>query len=147
MKSDYYLRPATRDDFLCIKKLVWDVRINPTKLDWHRFTVAVQGAEVIGCVQWKPVPRGLTELASLAVSSKYRGKGIGRALIENFLENTSRPIFLTCLSSLGGLYQKFGFRVLELEEMPVYYRRLKKFSVAFMELSRRNDTLLVMKLG
>lgn len=102
---------------------------------------------MIGCAQLKPVPGGLTELASLAVRPAYRHQGIARALIEHLLVEASRPVYLTCRSDLGGLYEKFGFRALDVDEMPVYYRRLQRLAGLFMELTRRNETLLVMKLG
>ena len=145
--TDYFLRPATEADFPGIKSLIRRVRINPTKLDWRRFTVAVSDGGLIGCAQLKPVPREITELASLAVYPKYRHQGIARALIEQLLADAPRPIYLTCRSGLGDMYQKFGFRILEDEEMPVYYRRLQRLAGLMMELTRRNETLLVMKLG
>ena len=145
--ADYFLRPASASDFPAIKTLVWGARINPTKLDWRRFTIAALETDVIGCVQLKPVPRDLIELASLVVHPNYRGQGIGRALVEHLLDKASRPLFLTCRSGLGKLYEKFGFRALEREEMPIYYRRLHGLAGKFMELVRQNETLLVMKLG
>ena len=145
--GNYVLRPATGGDFPAIKELIRLGRINPTKLDWRRFTVADQGGEVIGCGQLKPVPRELTELASLAVHPAHRHKGIGSALIEHLLTNAPRPIYLTCRSGLGEMYEKFGFILLDVDEMPVYYRRVHKLAKTFMELIRRNETLFVMKLG
>jgi len=145
--DSFTLRPATEIDFPRIKALIRQARINPTKLDWRRFTVAVSKEEVVGCAQLKPVPGGLTELASLAVNPTYQHQGIGRALIEQLLNTTPRPIYLTCRSSLGVLYKKFGFCILGVEELPAYYRRLKCLAGVFMQLSRRNETLFVMKLG
>jgi N-acetylglutamate synthase-like GNAT family acetyltransferase len=165
--AEYFLRPAAEADFPEIKALIRQVRINPTGLDWRRFTVAViapvppapaplaNGIEaevarpgrMIGCGQLKPVPGGLTELASLAVRPAYRHQGIARALIEHLLANAPRPVYLTCRSSLGKLYEKFGFRVLEADETPLYYRRLQRLAGVFMELTRQNETLYVMKLG
>lgn len=145
---NYLLRPATNGDFSEIKALIQQVRINPTKLDWHRFTVAVDGSDrMIACAQLKPVPGGLTELASLAVRPAYRHQGIARALIENLLAEAPRPVYLTCRSSLGELYEKFGFRALEVYEMPLYYRRLQRLVTKFVKLTHRNESLLVMKLG
>ena len=144
----FFLRPATEADFPEIRALIRQVRINPTGLDWRRFTVAVNGSgQMIACAQLKPVPGGLTELASLAVRSAYRQQGIARSLIEHLLADASRPVYLTCRSSLGKLYEKFGFLVLETEDLPVYYRRLQRLAGVFMGLTRRNETLLVMKLG
>lgn len=147
MAVSYSLRPATKVDFPEIKAIIRQVRINPTKLDWRCFTVAVSGRELIGCVQLKPVPRGLTELASLAVNPPYRHQGVARALMERLLTDAPHPLYLICRSGLDGLYEKFGFRTLEVDEMPVYYRRLQRLARVFLELTHRKETLLVMKLG
>ena len=144
----FSLRPATEADFPEIKSLIRRVRINPTGLDWHRFTVAVDGGGVlIGCGQLKPVPGDLTELASLAVLSAFRQQGIARALIEHLLLAAPRPVYLTCRSGLGALYNKFGFQALKIDEMPAYYRRLQRLAGLLMGFTRPEETLLVMKLG
>jgi len=146
--AEYSLRPAAEADFPEIKALIRQVRINPMGLDWHRFTVAVNSSgQMIGCAQLKPVPGGLTELASLAVHPTDRHHGIARALIEDLLAEAPRPVYLTCRSSLGKLYEKFGFRALEAEETPPYYRRLQRLAGVFMELTLQKETLFVMKLG
>jgi len=102
---------------------------------------------MIGCGQMKPVPGGLTELASLAVSPAHRRQGVARTLIEHLLEGAPRPVYLTCRSGLGTFYEKFGFHTLDTDEMPKYYRRLQRLAVLFMELTHRNESLFVMKLG
>lgn len=154
--AEFSLRPATEADFPEIKALIRQVRINPMGLDWRRFTVAVKGpvlsavegaGEMLACVQLKPVPGGLTELASLAVLPAYRHLGIARALIEHQLANAPRPVYLTCRSGLGKLYEKFGFRALEADETPRYYQRLQRLAGIFMGLTRKSESLLVMKLG
>ena len=146
--AEFSLCPAAETDFPEIKALIRQVRINPTGLDWRRFTVAVNASgQMIGCGQLKPVPGDLTELASLAVRPAYRHRGIARALIEHLLAGAPRPVYLTCRSSLGIMYEKFGFRALEADDTPPYYRRLQRLAGVFMELTRRNETLFVMKLG
>jgi N-acetylglutamate synthase-like GNAT family acetyltransferase len=156
LAENFTLRPATKADFPEIKALIRQVRINPTGLDWCRFTVAVdkpvlsedEGAgQMIACGQLKPVHGGLTELASLAVHPAHRHQGIARALIEHLLTDAPHPVYLTCRSGLGVFYERFGFRALEPDEMPPYYRRLQRLAGVFMELTRREETLLVMKLG
>jgi N-acetylglutamate synthase-like GNAT family acetyltransferase len=144
---EYSLRPATKADFPVIKSLIKQARINPTKLDWRRFTVAVAGGEVIGCIQLKPIPKDLMELASLAIHPSHRHQGIARALIEHLLSDAPRPIYLTCRSGLKGFYEKFDFQNLDVDDMPVYYRRMKRLVDKFVQLTHRNETLLVMKLG
>jgi len=146
--TDYSLRPATETDFPEIKTLIRRVRINPTRLDWRHFTVAVNGfGQMIACVQLKPVPGGLTELASLAVQSAYRHQGIAHTLIEHLLADSPRPLYLTCRSGLGGLYAKYGFQVVEGDDMPRYYKRLQRLANTLMELTSWGETLFVMKLG
>jgi N-acetylglutamate synthase-like GNAT family acetyltransferase len=146
--TDYFLRPAIEADFPEIKALIRQVRINPTRLDWRHFTVAVNGSgQMIACAQLKPVPGGLTELASLAVRPVYRHQGVAHALIEHLLADSPRPLYLTCRSGLGGLYVKYGFLVVEGEDMPRYYKRLQRLANTLMELSHRGETLFVMKLG
>lgn len=148
MKGPYSLRPATEADFPQIKALIRQVRINPTGLDWRRFTVAVnEGGSMIACGQLKTVPGSLLELASVAVRPAYRRQGIARALIERLLADAPRPVYLTCRSGLETLYQKFGFRALQADEMPAYYRRLRRLAGLLMELARGSESLLVMKLG
>jgi N-acetylglutamate synthase-like GNAT family acetyltransferase len=148
LAETFSIRPATEANFPEIRALIRQVRINPTGLDWHRFTVAVnEGGEMIACGQLKQVPGGLTELASMAVRPANRHHGVASALIEHLLVDAPRPVYLTCRSGLGRLYEKFGFRALETDEMPAYYRRLQRLAGLLMELARRGETLLVMKLG
>ena len=147
MDNSFSLRPATESDFPEIKALIRQVRINPTRLDWHQFTVAVLGGDMIGCIQLKAVPRDLMELASLAVKPAFRHQGVARALIEHVLANSSRPLYLTCRSGLGTMYTKFGFQVVGEDDMPRYYIRLQRLVNKLMKMKYREETLLVMKLG
>jgi N-acetylglutamate synthase-like GNAT family acetyltransferase len=145
--AEYSLRPATEADFPAIKALIKEAHINPTRLDWRRFTIAVLGEDVIGCIQLKPVSGDLMELASLVGHPSHRHQGIARALIEHLLSDAPRPIYLTCRSGLEEFYEKFGFQKLDVEDMPAYYRRMKRLVDIFVKLTHRNETLLVMKLG
>lgn len=146
LDKPFSLRPATEAEFPEIKALIRQVHINPTGLDWLHFTVADSGSGMIGCAQLKPVPGGLTELASLAVKPADRHQGVARALIEHLLVNSPRPLYLTCRSGLGVLYAKFGFQAISTEEMPRYYKRLQRLANVFLEMTRREETLFVMKL-
>ncbi len=141
------LRQAREADFPAIRALIRQVRINPTGLDWRRFIVAVLPSdEIIACGQVKPVPGELWELASLAVVSDYRRHGIASAIIKRLLAGASRPMYLTCRSSLGGFYKRFGFKNVDPEATPRYYRRLQKLAGAFIRFSGSDEHLLVMKL-
>lgn len=141
------IRPARETESAQIRDLIYSVGINPMELDWKRFIVAVNDQdEMIGCGQLKPHGHDILELASIAVYPEHQGKGVARSIIEHLLKDSPRPLYLMCLSSLGPLYEKFGFRALSYEEMPRYFQRISKLAGLVTTLARREERLLVMKL-
>ena len=147
--TDYTLRPATETDAHAIKDLIHSVRINPMDLDWRRFVVAVDADDqILATGQVKPhgAKADIHELASIAVVPEYRGQGLARAVIEHLLKESPRPLYLTCISSLESLYQKFGFVTISYEEMPRYFQRISRLAGLVTTLARREEHLLVMKL-
>ena len=143
----YYLRAATEEDFPAIRRLIHLVHINPMSLDWRRFLVAVDGTgALLGCGQLKPHGHSGVELASIAVEPAYRKQGIARAIIEQLLAKAPRPLYLTCRSSLGVFYECWGFRAMEMSEMPPYFRRLARLAAALGPLMGEHDRMLVMEL-
>jgi N-acetylglutamate synthase-like GNAT family acetyltransferase len=143
----FTLRPARESESARIRDLIYLTGINPMGLDWKRFIVAVNDRdEMMGCGQLKPHGTDILELASLAVYPEHRGKGIARAIIENLLANSPRPLYLMCESSLGSLYEKFGFRGIAYDEMPRYFQRISRLAGLVTTLARREERLLVMKL-
>jgi amino-acid N-acetyltransferase len=145
--TTFTLRPALETESDAIKDLIHSVGINPMGLDWKRFIVAVDANnEVIATGQIKPHGKDIHELASIAVVSEYREQGLARAIIEYLLKASPRPLYLTCVSSLGPFYNKFGFVSVSYEEMPRYFQRLSKLANVLFTFSKREDSLLVMKL-
>ena len=141
------LRPARESESRQIKDLIQFVGINPMGLDWKRFIVAVnEKDEMIGCGQLKPHGADILELASIAVYPEYQGRGVARAVIETLVKDSPRPLYLMCESSLGSLYEKFGFRGITYDEMPRYFQRISKLAGLVTTLARREERLLVMKL-
>jgi N-acetylglutamate synthase-like GNAT family acetyltransferase len=142
-----FIRPARESEFSQIKDLIHLTGINPMGLDWKRFVVAVNDQdEMIGCGQLKPHGQDILELASIAVYPRYRSQGVARAVIEHLLKGSPRPLYLMCESSLGSLYEKFGFRGINYDEMPRYFQRMSKLAGLVVSLARREERLLVMKL-
>ena len=143
--TDYSIRSAQEAEFAQIKALIHEVGINPTGLDWRRFLVAVDGlGRVIGCGQIKPHGSDILELASIAVSPEHRGQGIARRIIEQLLAENPRPLYLMCVEHNGAMYEKFGFRAIELEAMPRYFQRMKKLFDLSKLLHKTEEGLLVM---
>jgi len=144
--AEFTLRPAVEADSAAIVELIRMVRINPTGLDWRRFWVAVNAeGEVIGCGQIKPHGAGVFELASIAVHPAFRRQGVARAIIERFLSEGPRPLYLMCRSSLAVFYEKFGFRLLKVDEMPPYFQRMVRLVGLLQTLRRSAEGLVVMK--
>ncbi len=145
--SEFAIRKARESESRQIKELIRLVGINPMELDWKRFVVAVDSQNrIIGTGQIKPHGKEILELASIAVHPDSRGRGVARAIIEHLLKDSPRPLYLTCLSSMESLYQKFGFVTLSQETMPRYYRRLSKLANTMMNFTHRGERMLVMKL-
>lgn len=143
----YTLRSAQESESGQIKDLIHLAGINPMGLDWKRFIVAVDDRDqVLGIGQVKPHGTEILELASIAVHPDYRGQGIARAIVERLLEDSPRPLYLMCASSLGPLYEKFGFHSVAYEEMPRYFQRISKLAGLVTTLAHRNEHLLIMKL-
>ena len=141
------IRPAYEAEAAQIRDLIYLVGINPMGLDWKRFVVAVNDRdEMVACGQLKPHGTEILELASIAVYPEHQGKGIARAIIEHLLKDSPRPLYLMCESSLGPLYEKFGFHPISYEEMPRYFQRISKLVGLATTLTRREERLLIMKL-
>lgn len=141
------IRPARETEAASIRSLIHSVGINPMGLDWKRFVVAVNDQdEMLGCGQIKPHGSDVLELASIAVYPENREKGVARAIIEHLLDNSPRPLYLMCESSMGPFYEKFGFRAISYDDMPRYFQRISKLAGVAATLARREEHLLIMKL-
>jgi N-acetylglutamate synthase-like GNAT family acetyltransferase len=146
--AEFTIRPAVRDDFSEIRSLINTVHINPTGLDWRRFLVAISlQKELLGCGQIKYHADGSRELASIAVCERARGKGIARAVIMDLLEKErTRPIYLMCRARLELFYAKFEFRIVTMEAMPPYFRRISRIAQLLNLNTLAEDRLIVMRL-
>ena len=141
------IRSAHETESAQIRDLIHVVGINPLGLDWKRFVVAVnERDEMIGCGQIKPHGQDVLELASIAVYPEHQGKGVARAIIEHLLEDSPRPLYLMCQSSLGTFYEKFDFQSVTYKEMPRYFQRISKLAGLVNTLASREEHLLIMKL-
>ena len=145
--TNYKIRPALESESDQIKALINLIGINPTGLDWKRFIVAVNAeGQVISCGQLKPHGADVLELASIGTLPEYRGQGLARAVIEELLRESPRPLHLMCIAHNGPMYEKFGFHIIEFKDMPRYFQRIKKLFDVTDAFRRSSEELLVMKL-
>lgn len=141
-----HLRLASRQDRAAIRGLVRRARINPMGLDWRRFVVVQEArGEVVACGQVKPHGDGTRELASLVVTEGWRGKGLGRDIIEHLQRQSGPPLWLTCREGLVPLYTRFGFRrVQHPGDLSPYFRRLDRVAKAILRVLRPGEGLAIM---
>ncbi len=145
--TNYTIRPALESESAQIKDLINLVGINPMGLDWKRFIVAVNdNGQVIACGQVKPHGGDIRELASIAVNPEHQGNGIARAVIEQLLSATPRPVYLMCMSKMNDLYVKFGFKAIPYQMMPRYFQRISNIFRIADVVRRSGEELLVMKM-
>ena len=145
--NGYRIRRATRRDRVAIRRLVWKVQINPFRLHWRNFLVAVsEDGRLVGCGQLKPHGRRTTELASIAVEEDFRRLGVARTVISELSEAGPRPLYLVCLPMLTGFYTRFGFEVVDSEPLPRHFARVRRFS-KIIRVLHRSRAPVVMRLG
>ena len=85
------------------------------------FIVAADGAEVVGCVMLSVIWSDLAEIKSLAVAGGYKGKGIGKRLVEAAVEK-ARELELKRVFALtleAEFFKKAGFGVIGMDELPM----------------------------
>ena len=79
------IRPATETDQVAIRTLVRSERLNPHRLDWPNFVVAVDQRGLVGAVQLRKHWDGSRELGSLVVRKEARRQAIASKLIGSFM--------------------------------------------------------------
>ncbi len=101
---------------------------------------AVAGDEAIGCCALAPEGPGEYEVAKMAVTDAYQGRGIGRMLLEAVIgeakEMGAERLYLETNSKLPSatrLYESIGFLHLPAERLkPSLYRRADVFMEMFL---------------
>jgi N-acetylglutamate synthase-like GNAT family acetyltransferase len=112
------IRRALAGDQAAIADLVRAARLNRRELDWRRFVVAEDAGQVIGAGQVRLYPDGSRELASGVVRPAYRGRGVGRRLIEALLAAETGPVYVLAERQHAGHFARLGFRPVEPAALP-----------------------------
>ena len=64
--------------------------------------------------------------------------------MDRLMAEGTRPLYLMCRQGLRPLYEKFGFRVIDIDAMPPYFRRISRI-IRFLSFVA-HETPLVMRL-
>ena len=133
-KDDPILRAATNADCAAVRTLVFEVLreygLLPDLIDTDAdlddlekhyyegwFAVLEADGRIIGSVGLFPLGTGVMELRKMYIHREWRGRGLGRQLLERVLAEARR--MGTCKVVLGtanvlveaiGLYRRFGFQ-------------------------------------
>jgi N-acetylglutamate synthase-like GNAT family acetyltransferase len=103
------IRPASVGDQHAIVALVKSERLNPTNLDWRRFTVADLDGALVGAVQIRAHREGGRELGSLVVSQAHRREGLARKLIDAVLQDMTTEVWMITGRPHVPHYAHWGF--------------------------------------
>lgn len=107
--SPMRIRPAQAEDQGAIVQMVRAERLNPTDLQWQRFTVAEDGQGLAGVVQIRRHADGSRELGSFAVRPDVRERGIGAALVDRALATQPGTVHLITRPALAAYVSRWGF--------------------------------------
>jgi len=82
--------------------------------------LAESSETAIGCVALRPLPGGIGEVKRMYVDRAWRGKGVGRALLETLISHARtlgyhhlRLGTITEMAAARSLYQSLGFAPIE----------------------------------
>jgi N-acetylglutamate synthase-like GNAT family acetyltransferase len=117
MTDSFIIRPARADEEPIIKAMIRHEQLDPLNVHWQSFLVATEGDRIIGIGQVKPYRSG-RELGSLAVAADRRQRGVGGAIINALIARENGPLLLFCLSFREPFYAKFGFRRVDVSDLP-----------------------------
>ncbi|RYY34786.1 MAG: GNAT family N-acetyltransferase [Sphingobacteriaceae bacterium] len=109
--------PADLEKVFAIRREVFvDEQNCPPELEWEfedestHFLATVNG-EPAGAARWRKTDNGY-KLERFSVLSKYRGFGVGQALVQAVVEDLpadAKYVYLNAQIQAMGLYAKFGF--------------------------------------
>ena len=122
------LRKATSKDASSIRWLVFKAKLDPTQIKWQQFWVIECDRNIIACGQLRNFTQA-QELGSLVVTKNWRNRGLGSFLTQHLIEQATQPLYLECLGKkLIDYYQKFGFTIIDFQDLPASLKSKFKIS-------------------
>lgn len=86
----------------------------------QNFFVAVDDGIIVGCAALSVLWNDLCEICSLAVNDQYKGRGIGRKLIEQCIEKAKKLEIprIIALTYQDKFFEKVGFHQVDKDKFP-----------------------------
>ena len=141
-----HIRPATQADQQAIVSFIQQAKLNPRNLRWEHFLVAEENGQIIGIRQVKVHARGTREVASGFVRPEYRRQGISARLMSEILTRESHPLYLMCRDKRTQYYEQFGFREVDVAQLPSDFRkeyRIGQIVTSLMSIFRKDKVRIV----
>jgi putative acetyltransferase len=141
----YTFRPATNDDLLAIRAVLFSVRcefgvvdetgksdkdLNDLAQNYFEgggvFEVIVdrRSNRIVGCAGLRPRSRRRAELCKMYILKSARGRGLGKRLLEDLLEAARQGGFAevwletnSVLTVATSLYEKYGFQPVDPDDL------------------------------
>lgn len=117
------IRAAREEDQQTIVAFIHQAKINPRNIHWQNFLVAEEGNKIVGIRQVKTHPQGTREVASGFVLPEYRRQGISARLMNELLARETGPLYTLVNQKRAPYYEQFGFRRVEVNQLPADFRR------------------------
>ena len=137
LKVEKVTEQADLDKVFAVRREVFVVEQNcPPELEWefedesNHFLATVDG-EAAGACRWRKTDKGY-KLERFAVLQKFRGFGVGQALVQAVLDDLPADavyVYLHAQVQAVSLYKKFGFESTgpEFEEAGIrHYKMIRK---------------------
>jgi amino-acid N-acetyltransferase len=120
---DIAIRPARQEDQETIISCIRQAKLNPRNLHWQNFLVAENEGKIVGIRQVKVYSQGTREVASGFVLPQYRRQGISAQLMKAPLARETGPLYTMVNEKRSSYYEQFGFRRVEVSQLPSDFRR------------------------
>ncbi len=101
------LRKSTDKEFEQICRFISEFELDNRDLKKEQFTIALRNEVLVGFGRLREHTDCL-ELCSLGVVTPYRSQGIGKAIVNRLIKNSSKVLYLVCI--IPDFFAPFGFR-------------------------------------
>lgn len=108
IRSNYATKKCSELEFESVKKYIKEFELDDQMLKQKEFLTISNESGLLGFGRLREYG-SFSELCSLGVIKKERGKGIGKKLSKALIEQIAQPIYLVCI--IPSFFIKYGFSI------------------------------------